>query len=75
MRRWLKLGYEITVCGVTRDGKTRSWQATVPAEAVAFLPMKAGRVHISRYLSPPTGPRDAQNGPRRSGRGKSRRNY
>lgn len=54
MRRWRALGYDVQVCGTTRDGKARGWQATVPAAAVALLPLRAGQVKAPRWLEPPT---------------------
>lgn len=53
-RRWQQLGYPVEVCGTTREGKARGWQATVPIAAVALLPLRAGQVRAPRWLEPPT---------------------
>jgi len=52
MRRWTKLGYPVEVCGV-RPGRP-GWQTRIPIRAIALLPLKAGRLQVSRWLEPPT---------------------
>lgn len=54
MRRWQRLGYPVEVMGTINGGKPHSWQTTVPVAAIALLPMKQGRLQISRWLEPPT---------------------
>jgi hypothetical protein len=69
MRRWRDLGYPIDVFGRTREGRPSGWRLTVPIEAVALLPLKAGSVRAPKWLEPPTlweppakaqGPREAE---------------